>query len=293
MTLTVRDSRGCTSDKVVNIPRLKRVVATAEPDTVYNGFALSCADSKDGRAVAKGSGGVGDFSFRWLTQPAQTTRNAENLKADTLYKVVVADKNGCRDTAEVQLKAPTPIELTFDVKNIRCGGEKNGAVLFLKANGGTGQYDLVLNNNVYSAQKPRTFDKLIAGEYTLLLRDSNGCAIEKKITLTEPPKLNLITSPDTIVTLGDEFMLFAGADTPSVAANIVWFSEGDSTRRLCSDCSEIRELANKPTRFKVRVVDTSGCVAERMILVRVDKNGVFLYPIYFHPTEMVLTTCCS
>ncbi len=283
LTLEVRDARGCVSEKIVNIPKLKRVVASAEPDTVYHGFALSCAGSENGKAMAKGSGGVGNFSFKWLTKPEQTTRIAENLKADTLYKVVVADKNGCRDTAEVQLKAPMPIEADFDMKNIRCGGEKSGALEFLNATGGTGQYDLILNNKVYSAQKPRAFEKLSAGVYNVILRDSNGCSIEKKFELTEPPKLNLITSPDTIVTLGDEFTLFAGADTPSVSANILWFSEGDSTRRLCSDCDEIREIANKPTRFKVRVIDTSGCIAERMITVRVDKKRRLFVPNIFSP----------
>ena len=53
----------------------------------------------------------------------QTTPIANNLCANTSYKVIVTDKNGCKDSASIIFTKPSAISITLtSVTNVTCSG---------------------------------------------------------------------------------------------------------------------------------------------------------------------------
>lgn len=285
ITLTVTDSKGCKIATVVSVSQPPKIDAEAIPDTIYNGYAVRCANSEDGQATVKPSGGAGGYTVVWKTDPLQVERTAKGLKANTEYKVFVYDKNGCHDSAVVSLKAPPTLEADFTIKNVRCFGEKNGSVTIDSIKGGIAPYSFVFNDKKYTLDNTQTFGSLPDGNYLFEIRDSNNCSVQKELNIQNPPKLKIISTSDTIIHFGDDVPLYATLDTPSVLHSVKWIPMKESMEIGCKECRITLSSPRTTAVYKVIVKDTFGCQATKDILVRVDKNRKIFVPNAFSPND--------
>ncbi|MCD6064211.1 MAG: Zinc metalloprotease (elastase), partial [Flavipsychrobacter sp.] len=108
VTVTNGDAAACSVVKQVTIDNTPDVTVSAEITSDYNGFDVSCNGGNDGTATATGGGGTPPYSYSWSN--GQNTANATGLSA-TMYKVVVTDANGCKDSTTVTLNEPTPLTI--------------------------------------------------------------------------------------------------------------------------------------------------------------------------------------
>ena len=285
INLTVTDSKGCKMTTIATVSQPSKVDAVAQPDTIYHGYSVRCPKSEDGQASVKPSGGVGNYSIVWKTEPLQTSRTATNLKADTTYKVYVFDKNGCVDSTTVSLTAPPLLNADFTIKNVTCFGEKNGSVMLDSIKGGVAPYSFIFNDKKYTIDSIREYKNLKSGDYIFELNDNNGCSVEKKLNLIEPPKLQIVSTNDTLIHFGDDIMLHAGVAAPSVLGSVVWKPLRDSLSIGCTECRLTLSSPRVTSRYKLTVKDTFGCVATKEILVRVDKLRRIFVPTAFTPNE--------
>ena len=68
-----------------------------------------------------------------------------------------------------------------------CAGDSNGS-MDVSASGGTGILEYSLNDITYQASS--TFNGLLAGDYTIYVRDANGCLVSAQDTVNEPAPLS-------------------------------------------------------------------------------------------------------
>ncbi len=278
--LTITDTKGCVNSFLADLQEPFPILSSAQLDTNYNGFATRCANISDAVASVKASGGAGDFTYKWLTNPIQFTQQIKGLSVGKHF-VVSVDRNNCTDTTSISIDAPNAVVTKPSISNIKCIGEKNGSIKIINSNGGIPPYKYLLNNKPWDTEN--TWSNLPKGNFTLLVQDANNCVSSQTLSIIDPPKLLLVTTADTLIHFGDNVKLFAGADSPSVTQSVTWRAMRDSVTLTCEKCATTSADPRTSTMFQVIVMDTFGCTAQRDIVVKVDKNRRVFAPTSFSP----------
>ncbi len=282
--MTVTDAKGCKTTSEATLTEPPKMVVKAVATTQFNGYNVSCFDSKNGAISASATGGNGNFMYTWRGLPnIGASSSISNLKAGT-YNVIATDEKGCKDSASIMLTAPTALKTTYQVQNIRCFSEKNGVVTLGGVSGGVKSYIVKFGEKIVTNPLTR-FENLTAGNYTLQVIDGNQCQIMDSISLTEPPKMVSLTTTDTLIHFGDDVSLFAGLLPPSVMSNIKWTTSRDSVGLKCDKCGITTASPRKTTIFHVLMTDKFGCNLKKDIIVQVDKNRKIFAPTAFSPNE--------
>jgi len=157
----------------------------------YNGAAISCTGAADGSVGVAVAGGSGGYSFVWSPQ-GQNTANISGLVAGT-YCVTVTDIAGCSMDTCITIVDPVQLAATFTSVDVLCNGDANGQIL---VNATTGTGTLGVNGYEYRITGPgqtgnvfsniNTYNNLLAGSYTVFVRDGNNCEISLPISIGEP-----------------------------------------------------------------------------------------------------------
>lgn len=215
-TVTVTDSKGCTSTQTVQINQTVIVLVTT------NGSTLACNNSCSGVATANPSGGLAPYSYTWSPAPFQNTQTATGLCVG-MHTVTVADANGCSSTSTVNFTNPPAITLTVNQTNISCNGSCNGVATAV-ASGGTGTISyLWLPGN----QTTSSISGLCAGSYTVTATDINNCSQTQVVTITEASSLTAtftFTNPSTCTSSDGGITANISGGTP--AYNFTWTPPG-------------------------------------------------------------------
>jgi gliding motility-associated-like protein len=153
---------------------------------------LTCYESNDGKIEVASTGG--NVGHNYFINGAPTAPLAQNLAAGN-YGVEVIDSKGCSDDLSETLIQPDPLLLNINVNNVRCYGEISGSIQ-VQAQGGTAPYTSGVFN--YSGNYA-VLNNLIAGIYTVDVKDDNGCTFAQQVTVTQPNELisNFTVSKDT------------------------------------------------------------------------------------------------
>lgn len=178
-TVTVTDSKGCTTTGTINVGNNAGGTATAS--TVAN---VSCFGGSNGQATVTMAGGTPGFTFSWNTTPVQTTQNATGLTAGT-YTATVTDANGCTSTSTTTITQPTALTLTANGTDVLCNGGNTGTAN-ASAAGGTGAITYAWTPSGGTAASATG---LTAGVYTITITDANGCTMNTNVTINQPPAL--------------------------------------------------------------------------------------------------------
>ena len=106
------------------------------------------------------------------------------------------DANACEVTRVVTITGPPQIVISdISLTHNECFGDTNGEIN-VTTSGGTGalNYTLLFEGNPYAGpQASNVFVNLIAGDYTLEIRDDNNCLLTELFTITSPDELTLDT----------------------------------------------------------------------------------------------------
>jgi len=179
----IKDSNGCTYTVAFDIDQPVRLVAQISSFT-----NVLCNAATNGTATAVATGGTAPYTYSWSN--GQTTATATGLAAGTLYTVTITDANGCNTTASVTLSQPTAITLTEVSKtDPTCYGSNTGSIN-LGVSGGTAPYTYAWSNG-FNGQDPQN---LLAGTYTVVVTDANGCFATQTFVLGQPAALILNAS---------------------------------------------------------------------------------------------------
>ena len=186
-TITVSDINGCTGTALTTITQPAPVKGTPVVNNIVCNGGV-------GSATITGTGGTSPYTYLW-TPSGQTTANATGLSAGT-YTVNITDIRGCTGTVLVTLTQPAPLianisNPTYPVCNGGNGGSASGS-----ASGGVSPYTYAWSPG---SQTNANATGLVAGIYTLTVKDKNGCTATTSIAITQPAvvsgNITIISTP--------------------------------------------------------------------------------------------------
>jgi gliding motility-associated-like protein len=183
-TFTVRDANLCTTSQTVTLTQPGALVLA--PPTTTN---VACAGQSTGSITTSASGGVSPYAFSLNAGAEQATGSFGNLAAGS-YVVRVRDANNCTQTTTVSVGQPASAVgfASQSVGNVLCGGQNTGSIT-VAGSGGTPGYSYRLNNGNF--QTSGQFSGLVAGTYTVTVRDANQCTATTSLVVSAPPVLTV------------------------------------------------------------------------------------------------------
>lgn len=168
-TVTLRDANGCTGTATATVfvgPLTTQLI------TVGN---VSCHGGSDGLLVVGAVGGVAPYQFSLDGVVFQPTNVFAGLSAG-MYNVTVVDDSGnsvVSGTATITEPAPIAATANASLNTITA-----------TASGGTGALEFSLDGQIYQADG--FFGGLSNGDYTVTVRDANGCTATTTATVSVP-----------------------------------------------------------------------------------------------------------
>lgn len=177
--LTVTDGENCTTTLSVTITQPDPLVANALATSP------STFDGNDGTATANPDGGTPPYTFKW--NGGSTEQTITGLSSG-FYTVTVTDANGCTAEQTVEIfGGACDLAANLAGTNPACHGGFDGSATAMPL-GGVGPFTFQWSNDATE----ETAQGLVAGNYTVVVTDANGCQFTASTTLNEPPLLTII-----------------------------------------------------------------------------------------------------
>jgi len=142
-----------------------------------------CNGGNTGAIEVVGTVGPAPYDYLWNTM--ETTAAISSLTAG-MYSVTMVDANQCTAaTANYTITEPTLLKVdNFAITNETCQACNDGTIT-VNASGGTLAY-MYSKNGGTSFQSLSYFDSLIAGTYSMVVKDANGClTAPQQVVITE------------------------------------------------------------------------------------------------------------
>lgn len=268
----VTDALGCTASGEVEVD---------QPAPVSLDFTVSpndCFGFDDGAVSVEASGGVGGFQYNWSVGTGGTV--IDGLTAGWYY-LTLTDANACVITDSVEVTQPDALDPAIAVVDVSCFGDRNGRIS-VSSQGGTAPYLYSLNDVNYTGSS--TLVGLYAGDYTLYIRDANGCLWNGDVVVNEPPAMEVIIdqAPEISVQLGESVTLTASTLNNQGPATLTWIAPYDGTLS-CTECFETTVYSENTITYEAFAVDSVGCEASLRVTVRIEKERIVLVPSGFSP----------
>jgi gliding motility-associated-like protein len=232
-TFEVRDANKCVYEKSIEIKSLPAITVT-----VKSSNNISCLGSTDGSAVftVTGMGNSVGYSYKvdalptvtGLTSPVVGSSfdiSVPNLGAGTHTITVTNTSTTCSDSEPVTILAPSTV-LKFDPYGLTHVTCDNKGTATINVVGGWGTYTYTVTptspaGTPITQTSSNVFSNLNAGDYSVSVKDLNGCEITSTFTIN--PKVDPVAAIDAAAT--DLCAGGAGATitvTPKTQTNYVY-----------------------------------------------------------------------
>ena len=236
--VVVTDAQGCQATYSKTLTSPTELVATLE-NTVNN----LCFGASEGEVNISIEGGVAPYRYKWNT--GATTQDLVSLKSGT-YDVEVMDANGCTDTLSATITEPELVEITIESTDILCYGDETG-VIDLNIRGGVAPYTYEWSNGA-TTQDIRNIPK---GQYSVIIKDANGCSEIREVTIYEPPKFFAVLESETQIACYGQS---TGAIDVRISGGVTPYTFEWSNGATTEDLNDI-----PAGDYTLKVTDANGC----------------------------------
>jgi len=243
---------------------------------------FTCVDSTAMIDIGSSEAGP-DIHYEWTGPQTSgvSTPALEPSQPGMYYLTVFNEATGCASLDSILLDLPdVPVGVQVDITIPLCEGDVSGSLLVNDITGGTPTYMYSLDGD--PLQSSPLFENLMAGTYTLVVVDANGCSYEEAFTIPDGQLLTIDIGIDIELELGDSIILNANVSLPwSQIDSIVWAS-GDHLS--CTHCTN-------PTLYGLfdeiisATVYASGCVDQDQLSLHVDVVADVYIPNVFSPND--------
>ena len=263
--VTVKDANGCTKIQAVTI---------TEPATVLSSSIASqtnvlCKGGTTGSVTVAGSGGTAGYTY---SKDGGTTYQAGGTLGSLVagsYNVTVKDANGCTKIQAVTITEPATVlssSITSQT-NVLCKGGTTGSVT-VAGSGGTAGYTYSKDGGT-TYQASGTFGSLVAGLYTIRVKDANGCTINQPVSITEPTvALSVIASSNSPVCSNSTLSLAANGSGGTAPYTYSWNGPNSFTSTNQSP-TIVSPTAAATGNYTATVKDANNCTATTVVSVTV------------------------
>jgi SprB repeat/Secretion system C-terminal sorting domain len=220
-SVKVTDRRGCTHSvdalTLVHPTKLQHSFTTVQP---------LCKGDKNGKVSIKVNGGTPTYRMKvdGTSYPPNDGNDGfifTNVPA-RIFDFSTLDSNACVDTFRVKLDEPTRLTSEVKVTENLCHGDSTG-VLHLFGKGATAPYQYAVFNGYQPSDTilnaTNYYDKLLAKEYLIRLKDANKCIFDTLVTVKQPKLITFSPSlADSVRCFGEsngKIFIKAEGGTPS------------------------------------------------------------------------------
>jgi gliding motility-associated-like protein len=247
-TVTVTDSRPCTTSTIVTITQPATLTAVLSGDNVH------CNGQTNGSITAFPSGGTSPYTYAW-TPGGQTGQTATGLGPNT-YTVTITDAHGCTKVSTLALTQPTVLSASVSGSNVRCNGQNNGVAWVTASGGNPGVYSYVWSPIGATTQ---TVSNLSANTYTVTVTDTRGCTATQTIQITQPGVIAVTAFTDPVNCNGQNSgfaWVTVSGGTP--AYSYAWTPSGQTGQTATNLIAG---------NYTVTVTDANSCTAIKNVVV--------------------------
>ena len=180
-SVIITDNFVCTVTLNVNVTAGPPLNANA------NATATSCSGASNGTITVTPTSGIAPYLYS-LDGGAPVAGGASftfiNVTAGA-HTIIVTDALGCvTNPIPVTVNAGPPLTTTVSTTDVLCNGGATGVITVAVPLIGTAPYQYSLDNVIWQASN--VFNGLVAGNYTVYYRESNGCQGSQPVTVNEP-----------------------------------------------------------------------------------------------------------
>ncbi|MBV6440632.1 MAG: hypothetical protein EPGJADBJ_02304 [Saprospiraceae bacterium] len=241
----------------------------------YNGFQVSCFGNSDGALVLTPSGGIPPYSFLWNN--GSSSAQLQHLDAGT-YLCTVTDAGGCTLMVQADLEAPGQLAADIQFDKPGCDGLNSGSIRVMTTEGGVAPFAFNLSGHGFSSNAE--FPDLPPGQYTLTVRDANGCTYAESATFLTPLIPEIELGPDLTVDLGESVRFKLYFNVP--LDTFIW---SPLPGLSCYDCPQPDASPYRTTTYTLTVEAPGGCTdTDTVTVIVLDKRDVYV-PNIFSPNE--------
>lgn len=191
-TLTVTDAKNCTKTQTYSIIAPPAITITTNFQNVL------CFGMCNGSATATATGGTPDYFYSWNTTPVTNNSVVTGLCPQN-YVVTVTDANGCVASQNISISQPAQLQANVTGLNASCSSTCIGAAT-ITPSGGTSPYSYTWSP---TGGNTNTASGLCIGNYTVLVKDNNGCTTTVTLNIPQSIFLTLTTSGSTLTCYND------------------------------------------------------------------------------------------
>ena len=224
--LIVTDDNNCKYEEsiIVNEPDL--LEATYVPTHV------ACFGESNGEIDITVTGGTSPYNYAWSNLTID--EDLLNILAGT-YTVTVTDANNCSTSVSATINEPSDIIYSVSTIDLLCEGEDEGQISISSISGGTPAYEYSIDGFTYQLSTD-AFNNLSAGNYTVDIRDQNGCTKNTLVILDVPIGFSTIVTVQNIDEAGSCNGDASGSISFSISGNTSPYSyswsNGESTSSI-------------------------------------------------------------
>jgi hypothetical protein len=246
-TYSVRDIQGCTFQSTVTITQPLQILAN------LSASSATCGVNNGGIIVVASGGSGSGYQYSIDGTSYNTTGVFNALNAGT-YFITVKDGASCKRVFSKSVAdADGPVIQSIGFTDVGCHGGHDGTISVNGVTGGTGALTYSINGQNWTSNS--SFTGLSAGDYTLFVKDVNGCIGTAAASIIEPDAF-VITKNIVNVTCH-------GATNGAIT---VYAAGGSGALAYSIDNGATFQSSNTFTNliagiYKVTVRDIAGCTA--------------------------------
>lgn len=241
-SVLVTDSNGCTSTATVNIQQPSGALSL----NVISMVQVKCFADSTGSIDIFAAGGTAPYTYSWSN--GSTTEDISSLPSGS-YTVLITDANGCTAAQTVTITQPVATlasTISFQT-NIDCFGNSVGSIN-ITVTGGTAPYTFAWNNGATTED----VTGLMAGNYSVLVTDANGCTAILSSQITQPQ--NALNASVQSVTNADCFGNATGIIDITVSGGTTPYTYQWSNGATTEDLQGLLSGS-----YTITVTDSNGC----------------------------------
>lgn len=200
---------------------------------------------------------------------------------DKIAALTVTSSRGCTVTKTLDFyvepccKDTSTLDVNAIGHDIICFGDSNGKI---EARGISGAPEYKFNIDGGPLQPNPNFFNLAVGDYLVGIVDLKGCKDSVNVHVGMPELIVVDAGPDQEIELGDGTIL-EGTYTPMKDNDMISWSPLSTP----SDSLRLHVMPYNTTTYTMIVTDSSGCVGQDMVEIRVIKNLNLFAPNIFYP----------
>ena len=179
---------------------------------------VSCNGGNNGAINITVTGGTGNLTYSWSN--GATSEDISNLTAG-IYTITVKDGNNCSLSKQITVTQPSALSVSVAKTDASCFGGNNGSIN-LTVTGGTSPYTFTWSNNASSED----ISSLVAGNYSVLVSDANGCTATANVTINQPAQITISANAlNSVLCKGGNTTITAATNN----ATIFWQQSANGT----------------------------------------------------------------